>query len=64
MKWLAKGDIVKFVDGNVEREGQVVLVDRFHKTIDIEIEADEQHKCVKVPAHHLKPEGKLNTFIG
>ena len=59
MKLLAKGDVVKFVDGDVEREGQVLLVDRFHKTIDVEI--DDQHKCVKVPAHHLKPEseGKL-----
>ena len=37
LKMLLKGDQITFIDGETEREGVVVRIDRFNQLLDIEV---------------------------
>ena len=59
MRLLAKDDVVQFQDGDVEREGHVVVVDRFRRSLDVKVDGQR----ITVPVQHLKPKGRLHTCI-
>ena len=60
LKMLLKGDQITFIDGETEREGVVVRIDRFNRLLDIEV----GQQILRIPVHQLKKaEGMLHVLL-